>query len=464
VIGNGIVVGAPRSGAGKTTVTLGLLRALARRGSRAVGAKCGPDYIDPAFHAAACGQASCNLDSWAMPPPLLRSLVEKLAEDADLVVCEGAMGLFDGVPGEADHRGSTADIAAITGWPVLLVHDVSGQSATAAAIVKGCATYDPRIRLVGVVLNRVGSDRHARLAGMAIEALGIPVLGNLPRGDVAQLPERHLGLVQAAETSGLDARLDAMADFIEAHLDVERVLALAGAPIHSPPTPARPPSQAGVNEHMESAATGNESEKPGLAAIAPPGQRIGLARDEAFSFIYTHVLRGWRDSGAEIVPFSPLANEPPPSDCDVCWLPGGYPELHASRIATASNFLEGLRRFSATKPVHGECGGYMVLGQALIDASGLRHTMAGLLSVVTSFAQRTVQLGYRKVRLLAGGVLGSAGDRLKGHEFHYSTIAEAGADEPFALVGDAYGSALLPSGGRRGLVTGSFFHAIARQM
>jgi cobyrinic acid a,c-diamide synthase len=464
LVGAGIVIAAPRSGSGKTTVTLGLLRALARRGLRAVGAKCGPDYIDPAFHAAACGRASCNLDSWAMPSSLLRSLVEQVASSADIVVCEGVMGLFDGVPAKAGHSGSTADIASISGWPIVLVHDVSGQSTTAAAIIKGCADYDPRICIGGVLLNRVGSDRHARLASAAIEALGIPVLGGLPRSDKANLPERHLGLVQAAETRGLDALLDVVADFVETHVDIERTLALAGVITSAPPVRTCAPSQVQCDEPTVDMAIGSGTIEPYPAAIAPPGQRIGLARDEAFSFIYPHVVRGWLDAGAEILPFSPLADQPPRPDCDVCWLPGGYPELHAGRIAAASNFLNGLRRFSATRPVHGECGGYMVLGQSLIDASGHRHPMAGLLSIVTSFAQRKLQLGYRKVRLQARGVLGSAGDRLKGHEFHYSTILEPGTDESFALVSDAYGGAPRPAGGRRGLVTGSFFHAIAREI
>ncbi|MFI4997815.1 MAG: cobyrinate a,c-diamide synthase [Hyphomicrobiales bacterium] len=475
--GAGLVIGAARSGAGKTTLTLGLMRALARKGLAVGAVKCGPDYIDPAFHAVASGRVSLNLDSWAMPEPLLRALAARTARDADIVVCEGLMGLFDGVPGERGRTGSTADIAALGGWPVLLVLDVSGQSTTAAAIVKGLASYDPRTRLGGVVLNRVGSERHHRLVSLAIEAVGVPVLGSLPRSDTLKLPERHLGLVQAAETSGLDALIERMADFVEAHVDVDGVLRMAGA--GALPSPARgrrclsrsegrmrevdaernPPSSASTSSRHLLPQAG-EGMRP--VAIPPPGQRIALARDEAFSFIYPHLMQGWRETGAELVMFSPLANEKPPADCDVCWLPGGYPELHAGRIAAASLFLEGLRRFATSKPVHGECGGYMVLGRALTDAAGESHAMAGLLSVVTSFAKRKLQLGYRDARLLADGPLGRAGGRLKGHEFHYSTILDPGVDDPFAEVGDAYGDALQPSGGRRGLVSGSFFHAIAR--
>lgn len=436
----GLLVAAPRSGSGKTTVTLGLLRALTRRGVAATGAKCGPDYIDPAFHAAATGRPSLNLDAWAMPPALVASLAGIGGAGADVVVAEGLMGLFDGVPAGPGRSGSSADIAAAAGWPVVLVLDVSGQSQSAAAVALGCARYDPRIRVAGVILNRVGSPRHRRLAGEAIEALGLPVLGAVPRSDAIRMPERHLGLVQAEETAGLDALLDGMADLVEAHVDVDRLVAMAAV-----------------------SRLGDEAARDaGLAAaLPPPGRRIAVARDAAFTFLYPHLALGWRRAGAEIVPFSPLADEPPPQDCDACWLPGGYPELHAGRLAAALRFKAGLARFAETRPVHGECGGYMVLGRALVDADGVEHAMAGLLGVTTSFAVRRMTLGYRAATLAADGPLGPAGTRLRGHEFHYATVADPGADAPFATVADAYGSAPAPTGSRRGRVTGSFFHAIA---
>lgn len=432
----GLVIAAPRSSSGKTTVTLGLLRAFARRGLRVTGAKCGPDYIDPAFHAAATGRPSLNLDAWSMSPEMLGGLATQATADADLAFCEGLMGLFDGVPAAPGRSGSSADVAAALGWPVLLVLDVSGQSQSAAAIVKGCAVYDPRIRLAGVVINKAGSARHTRLVTDAVRALDIPVFGALPRSEAVSLPERHLGLVQASETSGLDRLLDGMADMVEAHLDLDAIQA-AAAPLR---------------------AFG-----PGRVALRPPGQRIALARDEAFSFMYPHLLQEWRAAGAEIVPFSPLADEAPAANCDVCWLPGGYPELHAGRLAAATQFLDGLRAFAEHKPVHGECGGYMTLGRVLTDAAGVDHAMAGLLSVSSSFAKRKMNLGYRAVTLAADGVLGPAGTRLRGHEFHYASVTDLGGDEPFALAGDAYGSEPAPSGSRRGRVTGSFFHAIAQE-
>ena len=262
----GLMIAAPRSGSGKTTVTLGLLRAFRRRGVDVVGLKSGPDYIDPAFHAAASGREGVNLNSWAMEPARLAALAAQAAGGSALALCEASMGLFDGVPAESGRSGASADVAAALGMPILLVLDVSGQAQSAAAIVKGCAAYDPRLAIAGVVVNRVGSERHRRLVTQAIEALGVPVVGALPRDEKIALPERHLGLVQAGETHALEARLEAIADFIEAHADCARILSLAGA--LALPSPA-----------------------PGAAALKPPGQRIALARDAAFSFIYPHLVR-----------------------------------------------------------------------------------------------------------------------------------------------------------------------------
>ena len=433
----GLMIAAPRSGSGKTTLTLGLLRALRRSGRSVVGVKSGPDYIDPAFHAAASGAPSVNLDSWAMPRELVETLAGEAARGRELLLCEASMGLFDGVPGETGRTGASADVAAALGLPVLLMIDVSGQAQSAAAVVKGCMSYDPRIEVLGVVLNRVGSARHRRLAGEAIEALGVEVVGSIPRLDALALPERHLGLVQAGEFEALDQRLDEIADAVAAHVDLSAIEALA-RPLKLMPS-AIPP-----------------------AALAPPGQCIALARDAAFSFLYPHLLSGWRAAGAELRFFSPLADEPPPEDCDACWLPGGYPELHAGQLAGAARFRQGLRRFARARPVHGECGGYMALGAGLTDASGARHEMAGLLGVETSFAKRRMTLGYREATLDADSALGPAGARFRGHEFHYATIVSLGDDPPLAFVRDPYGSAPERSGSRRGGVTGSFFHAIAR--
>ncbi len=438
ILARGLVIAAPRSGSGKTMLTLGLMRSFRNAGLAVAGAKCGPDYIDPAFHAAATGTQSFNLDSWAMRPALLGALAAGAGEACELILCEGLMGLFDGVPGELGRTGSSADVAAALGWPVLLVIDASGQSQTAAAIVKGCASFDPRIEIAGLVLNRVASARHRRLVTEAVESLGLPVLGALPCDEKINLPERHLGLVQAGETAGLDALLNRIAEFIDEHVDTGAILSCARA-----------------SATLACA---------GSPALPPPAQRIAIARDEAFSFLYPHILAGWRKAGAEIAFFSPLANEPPPDDCDFCWLPGGYPELHAERLAAAKRFLAGLRRFGETRPAHGECGGYMVLGQSLTDQAGQAHRMAGLLGASFSFVKRKLNLGYRQARLVEPHPLGAKGALLRGHEFHYAAI-EVGSsrDKPFAFVRDAHGGAEQAEGNRRGTVSGSFFHVIAAE-
>jgi cobyrinic acid a,c-diamide synthase len=436
MMARGLIIAAPHSGAGKTTVTLALLAALARRGLTVRAAKAGPDYIDPAFHAAAIGAACVNLDTWAMPRPLLDALAAQSTEGADIFVIEGVMGLFDGASGTAGQRGATADLAAHFGLPVVLVLDVSRQAQSAAAVVRGFAAHDPAVRIAGVILNRVASDKHRALVADAIAALGISVLGAVPREAALALPERHLGLVQAGEHSDLAALIDRLAATAERHLDLDAIAALAAPLKLAAPTALIP-------------------------AVPPPGQRIALAHDRAFSFVYPHLVNAWRSAGAEIVPFSPLADEPPPERADCCWLPGGYPELHADALAGAGRFMSGLRRFAETRPVHGECGGYMVLGESIEDAAEERHVMAGLLGHSTSFAKRKLHLGYRTAQLFGDGVLGRKGAILRGHEFHYATLTAAGGDECFAELRDGDGRTLGPSGGRRGRVTGTFFHAIA---
>lgn len=426
----GLIISAPSSGAGKTTVMLGLLRCLAEDGIAVQPYKCGPDYIDPAFHRAACGRASYNLDTWAMQPGLMAA---QLARGGEIAVAEGSMGLFDGVatPGETG-TGTSADIAALTGWPVVIVLDVSGQAQTAAALAAGMAAFRDDVRVAGVILNRVASPRHERLCRLGMQTAGIRVFGALPRRGDLTLPERHLGLVQAVEHPDLDAAVAQYAGFLREHVDLAALREVAAAR-------ARPAAKA----HLP----------------RPPGQRIAMAQDAAFSFVYPHLVAAWAAQGAQIMPFSPLADQPPPEAADLCWLPGGYPELHAGAIGAATGFLEGLRRFAATRPVHGECGGYMVLGETLTDAQGVRHQMAGLLGLETSYEKRRMHLGYRRAMLAAPIPGQAAGARLRGHEFHYSTIISQ-PDAPLAHVTDADGAAVAETGSRRGHVTGTFFHLI----
>jgi len=429
----GLLVAAPRSGSGKTTITLGLLAALRRRGMAVRAGKSGPDYIDPAFHAAATGMAGVNLDSWAMAPALLDTLAADAFADAEIVLIEASMGLFDGVDAAPGRSGAAADLARHFGIPVLLVLDVSGQSQSAAAVARGFATHDPGVQVAGVVLNQVASPRHRDGVVQAMAALGLPVLGSMARDAAMALPERHLGLVQAGEHADLAARLAALADAVERQIDIDAVLALA--------RPFAPQGHA--------------------ARPRPPGQRIALAQDAAFSFLYPHLLRSWRLAGAEILPFSPLADEAPPEAADCCWLPGGYPELHAARLAAAQNFHLGLAAFAATRMVHGECGGFMVLGQTLEDAQAQSHRMSGLLGHSTSFHTRRLHLGYRHATLLTDSPLGPAGCIWRGHEFHYATETTSPSDPPLARLIDGQGRDLGPHGARRGWVSGGFFHAIA---
>jgi cobyrinic acid a,c-diamide synthase len=285
------------------------------------------------------------------------------------------------------------------------------------------------------VLNRVASPRHEDLVRKALVDAGIAVLGALPRHAPIALPERHLGLVQAEEFSRLDELIAEAARFVSKHVDLDAVLRLS--------------------ECDWSAQSTNEAPR-----VTPPGQRVALARDAAFSFIYPHILEGWRAAGAEILPFSPLADEGPRADADVCWLPGGYPELHAGTIAANRRFNAALKAFAQTRPVHGECGGYMVLGAGLVDAQGIRHEMTGLLGLETSFAKRRMHLGYRLAELAADMPGHGFGQKLRGHEFHYATILVQ-PDPALATVRDANGIEIAESGSRRARVTGTFFHLIA---
>ncbi len=427
----GILISAPSSGTGKTTVMLGLLRALAEDGLTVQPFKSGPDYIDPAFHHAAARRPAFNLDTWAMPPALAGGISEQ-AQGADIVVAEGSMGLFDGVATRGENGfGSSAETALMMGWPVVLVIDVGGQAQSAAATALGFKTYNPDLPFAGVILNRCASPRHERLARLGMDKAGVNVLGVLPRRGDLTLPERHLGLIQAVEHPDLEEAITGYATFLREHVDLEAI---------------------------KSAARAGDAKTGTLPK--PPAQRIALARDAAFSFTYPHLLTGWRNAGAEILPFSPLADEAPDPSADLVWLPGGYPELHAGKLAANQAYLTGLRKHAETKPVHGECGGYMALGTALIDKDGTRHEMAGLLGLVTSYEKRKFHLGYRQATLNAPMLGFDTGARLRGHEFHYTTILEE-PDEPLAQVGDADGNPVPETGSIKGHVTGTFFHLIA---
>jgi cobyrinic acid a,c-diamide synthase len=439
VTARGLILAAPASGSGKTLVTAGLARHLRRRGLRVATAKAGPDFIDPTFHSAATGKPCLNLDVWGMRPATLAGLVAELQSRADIVLCEGVMGLFDGT-GRDGEAGSTAELARVTGWPVVLVVDAKGQGASVAALLHGFAGHQPWVPLAGVIFNRISSERHrALLAGAAARHLpGLACLGTLPADPALVLPSRHLGLVPAGENSDADAVIERCAAHIGASVDVGRLLSLARGSVLAAPARAVP--------------------------MPPLGRRIAVARDEAFRFAYHTLLEAWRSDGADLTFFSPLADEPPDADADAVYLPGGYPELWADRLASAGAFMTGLRRAAVNGVViYGECGGYMVLGDALIDREGHSRRMSGLLPLVTSFAERRLHLGYRRAILRIGTPLGAAGTVFRGHEFHYATITRQGAGTPLFSVFDAADEHLGAYGLRQGSVFGSFLHLIDRE-
>ncbi|MDC0115992.1 cobyrinate a,c-diamide synthase [Octadecabacter sp.] len=422
----GLILAAPTSGAGKTTLTLGLLRALKNAGHAIRSAKSGPDYIDPQFHAAATSQPCVNLDAWAMAPDHIKSLASCTS---DLII-EGAMGLFDGAP---DGSGSTAALAKILNLPVVLIVDAKAMSHSIAALVAGFANHDPDVNIAGVILNRVGSARHSAILTCALAPLNIPVLGAVPRDAALSRPSRHLGLVQAGEMPDLDAFLNTAAGIMSRCIDLNALRALMAA--LPAPTDRKP--------------------HPNRSA------RIAVARDAAFSFTYAHHLEWWSQS-ATIVPFSPLANDPVP-EADRIFLPGGYPELYAARLAQNSTFMNSLKDAAQSTEIYGECGGYMTLGETLIDADGTSHKMAGLLGLTTSFATRKLHLGYRSLRAIGPfhpDVYSVAGTHT-GHEFHYATTINA-QGAPLFDAADADGTPLGPIGLMEGRVAGSFAHIIGR--
>ena len=451
-ISRGFMLAAPHSGSGKTTLTLGLLAHLSGEGIPFRSAKAGPDFLDPKFHELA-GKRSCvNLDPWAMDEALIRHLANGASghgddthgedmpgDQGEPLIVEAMMGLFDGA---ADGTGSAADLARLLNLNVVLVVDAAKQSHSIAALVSGFAAFRDDITVAGVILNCVGSPRHEAMLREALAAISMPVLGCVFRDKALEIPHRHLGLMQPDEIDGMDGFLDHAAKVCGASLDVAALLDLKA--------PAN---------HVSSVSS--------LKMMPPPGQSIAIARDLAFSFIYPHLLQQWREQGADICFFSPLQNEAPHDGCDAIYLPGGYPELHAEKLAGCDQFMSEMRAHAARgTAIFGECGGYMVLGEALIDAAGVAHKMTGLLPLTTSFAARKLSLGYRKALAMSDYAFAPMGHQLTAHEFHYSTVAEErlgddGVERLFEVC-DARGETLPYCGLRKGNVAGSYLHLIDR--
>ncbi len=387
------------SGSGKTTITAGLVAAFAARGLRVAPFKVGPDYIDPTYHSLAAGRASRNLDAWMLPEDRLSQLFARGAQDADLALIEGVMGLFDGFSGD-DDTGSTAHVARILNAPVLLVLDVSAMARSAAALVQGIRDFDPRVHVAGVILNRVGSAAHAQMVKEAIESsAGVPVVGYLAREDALNLPERHLGLIPTLEPGRWRAWLDATRSKISATVNLDQVLALARA---APPLAAQGDDPFGVLSSDTRAA-------------------IAVARDDAFNFLYEDNLDLLRAAGAEITFFSPMRDRALPRGAQALYLCGGFPEIYAAELAAnAAMRAEIFAAFRAGLPIYAECGGLMYLTEEIVDAQNTAHAMVGILpgrSVMTG----RLTLGYRIVRAASDSWLWRAGETMRGHEFHYST-------------------------------------------
>jgi cobyrinic acid a,c-diamide synthase len=441
-------VAAAGSGSGKTTVTLGLLAALRRRGLSVAPFKCGPDYIDPGFHRAVCGVPSRNLDTWMMGRGGVRRSFAVSAEKADAAVVEGVMGLFDGAePGRLS--GSTADVAEALGIPVLLVVDAKGMAGTIAPIAKGLAEFEPGVEVMGIVANNVGSERHAEILKTALSAADAPpFLGYLRRDAELALPERHLGLVSVTEHPlGLDtakrgAFLDKLVAMFEEGFDIDAILKLSERP--RPVPPATPAS---------------------LSILPPPDGRgkIALALDEAFHFYYEDNLDALKDAGWEIVPFSPLSDLALPDGTDWVYIGGGFPECFAERLERNSAMRNAVAEFAdAGGAVYAECGGLMYLSENIAALDGKKHAMCGVIPLGTRMEPRLRSLGYREIRVEAALPFANTGTVFRGHEFHWSS-AEPTGDIPDGITAPiawrrAKGGEWTPAGYRVGNVSASYAH------
>lgn len=400
----GLVVAGPSSGVGKTTVTLGLMAALTRRGLIVQPFKCGPDFIDPGHPHHVCGRRSRNIDGWMLAAPVNHTIFFRHAASADISVVEGVMGLFDGAS-RSSGAGSTAQMATMLKLPIVLVVDASKMAGSAAALVHGFATFDPSVHLAGVIFNKVGSATHYGLLKDALERAGggVASLGYLPRDDRLRIPERYLGLVTADEDVLSEQAVAHLADLVDRHVDVDGVLEVAGVIVDRAEEPA--PAHAA-----------------GLA-------RIGVARDRAFCFYYEDNSDALRAAGADLVEFSPLDDADLPDHLDALYFGGGYPELWADTLTANQTMQMAVRRFiAADKPVYAECGGLMYLAQSIQDREGRRWPMVGALPFTVVMTEKLQRFGYVEVTLTRDCMLGAPGTTARGHSFHCSRIEKTGAD------------------------------------
>lgn len=401
-----IIIAGTGSGVGKTSLSLALVRALTRRGLRVQTFKVGPDFLDPTHLVRASGRTCYNLDSWMCGREYVGQLFQRVTAGADIAVIEGVMGLFDGASPDTS-SGSTAEIARWLHAPVLLVVDAKGTARSIGAVIKGFDTFEPDLRIAGVIANRVGSARHAEWLAETVSSARLPPLvGCIPAKAFPSLPSRHLGLVTADAETLSPALLDSLADTLEKHVDLEKILALARtAPaLSQAPAPVRHP-------------------------VAGRPVTIGIASDAAFHFYYPDNLECLQAQGAQLVHFSPIRDSRLPAGLDALYLGGGYPEEYAADLARNGGMMESIRQFAAAGgAVYAECGGLMMLSQSIETLDGLIHPMAGLLPFRTRMCARRQSLGYTEVTLKGDTLWGPEGTRLRGHEFHYSEIVGAPTD------------------------------------
>jgi cobyrinic acid a,c-diamide synthase len=434
------------SGSGKTTITAGLIAALAARGLKVAPFKVGPDYIDPTYHTLAAGRPCHNLDAWMLEPTQVAALFARQTAQADIALIEGVMGLFDGVAGH-DDTGSAAHIARLTNTPVLLVLDARAMARTAAALVLGLCEFDPQVRIAGVILNRVGSERHAALIQAAVkQRLDVPIVGYVPRSEALHLPERHLGLVPTTEPGRWPAWLESAQRQMETTVDIDRVLAIAQS---------APPLERHHDEmnFAFSAAASTNREAPTIA----------VARDEAFSFLYTDNLDLLQAAGAKLAFFSPLHDSALPADTGALYLCGGFPELYGAALAQNAPLRAAIRRAGAAGlPIYAECGGFMYLTESIVDQQGDVHPMVGLLPGHSTMTGR-LTMGYRTLRAASDSWLWRAGEEARGHEFHYSNWTPPTSVTPaYELLPGAFQSESRADGVCSGSLVASYVHLFFR--
>jgi cobyrinic acid a,c-diamide synthase len=434
----GIVIGGTHSGVGKTTIALGMMAALGRRGLRVAPFKVGPDFIDPGHHARVTGRASRNLDGWMLSRDYNQACFRRHAAGCDVAVVEGVMGLYDGFSGRSE-AGSTAQMAKWLNLPVLLVVDADGLARSAAALVQGFERFDAQVRFAGVLFNQLGSAGHLDYLQEAMAGdVAVPVLGGVARDHGLHMPERHLGLVTAEERPLEEAFLLRLADHVETGIDLDSLLARLPEMTPALPAEERPPDD-------------------------PPARvRIGVARDAAFCFYYPDNLDLLCAAGARLVPFSPMSDARLPDDLDGLYLGGGYPELHAGRLAANADLRRTIQRHSREgMPIYAECGGFMYLCQELKDQAGSTYPMCGCFPFQTRMNRKLRTLGYREIRVEKESLLGGPGALLRGHEFHYSQLAEgaeaSSVDKVYALSG-CKGGPLQPEGYAVKRTLGSYVH------